>query len=86
MCVCVCVCRHCITGVGFQGQFGPEEDEESALSPEACYECKINGNPDKGGRHRRNAADNELKVLHSYWLQHLIPLVFSLFLYDRVTK
>ncbi|KAI5085779.1 fibrillin-3 precursor, partial [Silurus meridionalis] len=51
---------HCITGAGFQGQFGSEEDEESALSPEACYECKINGNPDKGGRHRRSATDNTL--------------------------
>lgn len=61
--VCVGVCRHCITGAGFQGQFGSEEDEDSALSPEACYECKINGN--KGGRHRRNAGDNELKVCYS---------------------
>lgn len=54
---------HCITGVGFQGQFGSEgEEEEEALSPEACYECKINGDHGKRGRHRRNAGDNDLKV------------------------
>uniref|UniRef100_A0AAY4E663 Fibrillin 2b n=1 Tax=Denticeps clupeoides TaxID=299321 RepID=A0AAY4E663_9TELE len=51
---------HCITGVGFQGQFSPEgEDDDSSLSPEACYECKINGEGAKNGRHRRNAENNE---------------------------
>lgn len=49
--------------MGFQSQFGSEgEEEEEALSPEACYECKINGDLGKKGRHRRNAGDNELKV------------------------
>uniref|UniRef100_A0A8C2EZ36 Fibrillin 2b n=1 Tax=Cyprinus carpio TaxID=7962 RepID=A0A8C2EZ36_CYPCA len=58
---------HCITGVGFQGQFGSEGvDDEDSLSPEACYECKINGDLGKKGRHRRNAGDNELKVLFEY--------------------
>lgn len=50
--------------MGFQGQFGSEgADDEESLSPEACYECKINGDLGKKGRHRRNAGDNELKVL-----------------------
>lgn len=49
--------------MGFQGQFGSEgEEEEEALSPEACYECKINGDLGKKGRHRRNAGDNKLEV------------------------
>ncbi|TSK53727.1 Fibrillin-2 [Bagarius yarrelli] len=72
---------HCITGAGFQGQFGSEEDEDSALSPEACYECKINGNRDKGGRHRRSATDNELKEsvsMASVDTQNSIPMNLSL--------
>lgn len=45
--------------MGFgNGQYLPEEEEEVAeenvLSPETCYECKINGYP-KRGRHRRSA-------------------------------
>ncbi|KAG9350651.1 hypothetical protein JZ751_024540 [Albula glossodonta] len=53
---------HCITGVGFQGQYPPGEGEEDdSLSPEACYECKINGNGAKSSRHRRNTEDNDLK-------------------------
>ncbi|GAA6104086.1 fibrillin-2b [Tachysurus ichikawai] len=70
---------HCITGAGFQGHFGSEEDEDSALSPEACYECKING--DKGSRHRRSATDNELKEsvsMASVDTQNSIPMNLSL--------
>ena len=63
---CVLGRRHCITGVGFQGQFSSEGDEESALSPETCYECKINGGASQSGRRRRNAADNELNVSLKY--------------------
>ncbi|XP_051233539.1 fibrillin-2b isoform X6 [Dicentrarchus labrax] len=48
---------HCITGSGFSGQFVEGEDDDS-LSPEACYECKINGG--KNGRHKRNADENEI--------------------------
>ncbi|KAI3368749.1 hypothetical protein L3Q82_025735 [Scortum barcoo] len=50
---------HCITGSGFPGQFVEGEDDDS-LSPEACYECKINGGG-KNGRHKRNADENEIK-------------------------
>ncbi|TKS74624.1 Fibrillin-1 MP340 [Collichthys lucidus] len=49
---------HCITGSGFSGQF-TEGDDEDSLSPEACYECKINGGG-KNARHRRNADENEI--------------------------
>ncbi|XP_039984544.1 fibrillin-2b [Xiphias gladius] len=49
---------HCITGSGFPGQF-VEGEEDDSLSPEACYECKINGGG-KSGRHRRNTDENEL--------------------------
>ncbi|XP_067329714.1 fibrillin-2 isoform X2 [Anolis sagrei] len=47
---------HCISGLGFgketEGE-EEEEEEENLLSPEACYECKLNGFP-KRGRHRRS--------------------------------
>lgn len=56
--LCVSPRSHCITGSGFPGQFGEGEDDDS-LSPEACYECKINGGG-KNGRQRRNADENEL--------------------------
>lgn len=53
-----CVPRsHCMSGSGFTGQF-TEGDEEDSLSPEACYECKINGG--KNGRHKRGAQENNL--------------------------
>ena len=47
-----------MSGSGFPGQF-LEGDDEDSLSPEACYECKINGGG-KGGRHRRNADENDI--------------------------
>lgn len=48
--------RHCVTGLAFGGgdptvAQGGEEDD-NALSPEACYECKINGYPKKGRQRR----------------------------------
>lgn len=53
---------HCITGSGFPGQFA-EGDDDDSLSPEACYECKINGGG-KNGRHKRNADENEIDQVH----------------------
>eukprot|EP00062_Callorhinchus_milii_P025872 gi/632987335/ref/XP_007910735.1/ PREDICTED: bone morphogenetic protein 1-like [Callorhinchus milii] len=49
---------HCVSGVGFsKGQLLPGQGqgatEDNALSPELCYECKINGFP-KQGRARRD--------------------------------
>ncbi|XP_049443747.1 fibrillin-2b isoform X1 [Epinephelus fuscoguttatus] len=49
---------HCMTGSGFPGQF-LEGDDEDSLSPEACYECKINGGG-KNARHKRNADENDI--------------------------
>ncbi|XP_045904600.1 fibrillin-2b isoform X4 [Micropterus dolomieu] len=49
---------HCITGSGLPSQFA-EGEEDDSLSPEACYECKINGGGKKG-RQKRNADENEL--------------------------
>lgn len=49
---------HCVSGMGFnKGQYMPvdeDADEENALSPEACYECKINGYPKKDNRRKRS--------------------------------
>uniref|UniRef100_A0A8C3RBV6 Fibrillin 3 n=1 Tax=Cyanoderma ruficeps TaxID=181631 RepID=A0A8C3RBV6_9PASS len=53
---------HCISGLGFgKGPYLPapqEEDEDNLLSPETCYECKINGYP-KRGRQRRSVNGTE---------------------------
>ncbi|XP_036073377.1 fibrillin-1 isoform X2 [Oryzias melastigma] len=54
---------HCVTGVGFTsgspiGEQGGEMDENS-LSPEACYECKINGYPKKGRKRRSSNSTQE---------------------------
>lgn len=51
-----------MSGSGFTGQFA-EGDEEDSLSPEACYECKINGGG-KNGRHRRDADHNDIKQVN----------------------
>lgn len=40
-----------------------EGEDDDSLSPEACYECKINGGG-KNGRHKRNADENELNQVH----------------------
>ncbi|NXT18016.1 FBN2 protein, partial [Syrrhaptes paradoxus] len=52
---------HCVSGMGFnKGQYLPLDgnaDEENALSPEACYECKIKGYSKKDNRKRRSAND-----------------------------
>ncbi|KAK2894364.1 hypothetical protein Q8A67_011593 [Cirrhinus molitorella] len=49
---------HCLSSAGLPpggSPLSPSTDgDENALSPEACYECKINGYPKKG-RKRRNA-------------------------------
>ncbi|MBN3310725.1 FBN2 protein, partial [Amia calva] len=54
---------HCVSGMGFgKGQYMPvggEEDGENALSPEACYDCKINGISKKNSRRRRHTNETE---------------------------
>uniref|UniRef100_A0AAQ4R2Y4 Fibrillin-1 n=1 Tax=Gasterosteus aculeatus aculeatus TaxID=481459 RepID=A0AAQ4R2Y4_GASAC len=54
---------HCVTGLGFTGGDsgageGGEVDDNS-LSPEACYECKINGYPKKGRKRRSSNSTQE---------------------------
>jgi len=73
---------HCITGSGFPGQFGGDGEDDDSLSPEACYECKINGGGKKG-RHKRNADENDLNQepavsLASVDTQAAIPMNLSL--------
>ncbi|NXD85850.1 FBN2 protein, partial [Halcyon senegalensis] len=52
---------HCVSGMGFnKGQYLPldgDADEENALSPEACYECKINGYSKKDSRKKRSSSN-----------------------------
>lgn len=53
---------HCVSGMGM-GRGNPEppasgEMDDNSLSPEACYECKINGYP-KRGRKRRSANETD---------------------------
>ncbi|KAF5913479.1 hypothetical protein HPG69_017097 [Diceros bicornis minor] len=54
---------HCVSGMGFnKGQYlslDAEVDEENALSPEACYECKINGYSNKDSRQKRSVHEPE---------------------------
>lgn len=54
---------HCVSGMGFnKGQYlslDAEVDEENALSPEACYECKINGYSKKDSRRKRSVGEPE---------------------------
>lgn len=51
--------RHCVSGMGFnKGQYltlDGDADKENALSPEVCYECKINGYSKKDSRKKRSA-------------------------------
>ncbi|XP_049577285.1 fibrillin-2b isoform X1 [Syngnathus scovelli] len=72
---------HCISGSGFPSQLGVEGEDDDSLSPEACYECKINGGG-KNGRHKRNANENELDhepvSLASVDTESAIPMNLSL--------
>uniref|UniRef100_A0A8C1IP79 Fibrillin 1 n=1 Tax=Cyprinus carpio TaxID=7962 RepID=A0A8C1IP79_CYPCA len=52
---------HCLSGAGLSSGGSPltpaADGDENALSPEACYECKINGYPKKGRKRRNNDLD-----------------------------
>ncbi|KAK9408905.1 fibrillin-3 [Crotalus adamanteus] len=66
----------------------PEEDEENLLSPEACYECKINGYP-KRGRQRRSVNGTQAHQDPGLSLASVdveAPLVFALNLSDLGRK
>ncbi|XP_067114081.1 fibrillin-2-like [Osmerus mordax] len=74
---------HCVTGVGFgKDQYGPVEtgEEDNALSPDTCYECKVNGYPKKNGRKRRstNETAEDIQVsLASLDMELLLTLVLN---------
>uniref|UniRef100_A0A8C8BT09 Fibrillin-2 n=1 Tax=Otus sunia TaxID=257818 RepID=A0A8C8BT09_9STRI len=57
---------HCVSGMGFnKGQYLPldgDADKENALSPEACYECKINGYSKKDNRKKRSANNTQISL------------------------
>lgn len=62
---------HCVSGMGFnKGQYLPldgDADEENALSPEACYECKINGYSKKDNRKKRSANDTVCTRINKHY-------------------
>lgn len=55
--------RHCVSGMGLGKGHGQDlsassEVDDNSLSPEACYDCKINGYP-KRGRKRRSTNETD---------------------------
>ncbi|XP_074851141.1 fibrillin-2 [Carettochelys insculpta] len=66
---------HCVSGLGFnRGQYlplGGDVDEENALSPEACYECKINGYAKKNRRRKRSVNETEQAEIEQISLESL---------------
>ncbi|XP_051512992.1 fibrillin-1-like isoform X2 [Myxocyprinus asiaticus] len=57
---------HCVSGVGLGSGSSPLKQDENALSPEACYECKINGYPKKGRKQRSvNGTDEHLQHIQN---------------------
>ncbi|KAM4052790.1 fibrillin-2 isoform 1-T1 [Anomaloglossus baeobatrachus] len=66
---------HCVSGLAFnRGQYLPtakEEREENALSPETCYECKVNGYPKKNGRTKRSSNDTDSETKEDISLKSL---------------
>lgn len=84
--------RHCVSGVGLgkgQGQelsLGGEVDDNS-LSPEACYECKINGYPKRGRKRRStNETANEAEVIDPFWGERVCGCLVKASLRRRCAK
>ncbi|XP_041837926.1 fibrillin-1 isoform X2 [Melanotaenia boesemani] len=50
---------HCVSGLGFTSSTQEGEVDDNSLSPEACYECKINGYPKKGRKRRSTNSTQE---------------------------
>lgn len=73
--------RHCVTGLGFgSSSAGPGQEgeaDDNSLSPEACYECKINGYPKKG-RTRRSANSTHDQDVQVICLHESQPLDYRL--------
>uniref|UniRef100_A0A8C5WEI4 Fibrillin 1 n=1 Tax=Leptobrachium leishanense TaxID=445787 RepID=A0A8C5WEI4_9ANUR len=69
---------HCVTGAGFSRGQDPAvsgEIDDNSLSPEACYDCKINGYP-KRGRKRRST--NTPVSLASWDIEKTVILSFNI--------
>ncbi|XP_040269935.1 fibrillin-1 [Bufo bufo] len=67
---------HCVTGAGMsrvQDMATSGEIDDNSLSPEACYDCKINGYP-KRGRKRRSANDTATEDEEKLELESLVNL------------
>ncbi|XP_032070485.1 fibrillin-2 [Thamnophis elegans] len=67
---------HCVSGMGFgKGQYLPvDQGEENALSPEACYECKINGYSQKDSRKKRSLNPSQPREISLESLDIDLPL------------
>lgn len=53
--------RHCISSPGFSSGSQATPDEEELLSPEACYECKINGLSPQDRPRRSTHGDHQVQ-------------------------
>lgn len=69
--------RHCVTGLGFTSPGQGSEMEDNSLSPEACYECKINGYPKKGRKRRsiNSTQENPLEDMQ-VCMKPTVPCIF----------
>lgn len=63
--------RHCVSGIGLGKGHGQDlsvsgEVDDNSLSPEACYDCKINGYPKRGRKRRSTNETGALDVEVTY--------------------
>ncbi|KAH0507693.1 Fibrillin-3 [Microtus ochrogaster] len=66
---------HCISSPGFSSGSQATPDEEESLSPEACYECKINGLSPRDRPRRSTHGDHQVSL---DTLDAEVPLTLSL--------
>ncbi|XP_049983407.1 fibrillin-3 isoform X3 [Alexandromys fortis] len=66
---------HCISSPGFSSGSQATPDEEESLSPEACYECKINGLSPQDRPRRSTHGDHQVSL---DTLDAEVPLTLSL--------
>lgn len=70
--------RHCVSGLGLGRGHGQDlsassEVDDNSLSPEACYDCKINGYPKRGRKRRSTNETDALDAEVTYPLAFLGP-------------
>lgn len=60
--------RHCVSGLGLGVSEAEQGDagDDNALSPEACYECKLNGYRKKGRSRRSTNGTDEEPHVHTH--------------------